>query len=472
MSNEIFWSASTDPNIAFYKIQTATSNAGPWSLLAQVTGTLPSPNYSTQRSQFFYVDTAGAYATWYRIIALDTFNVESDPSIPFRSDGPVVQFTVGATPFGIYDNDPDFQVEADRIVEFARKKLGDPVMETHFEATQAYACFEEACLEFSAVMNSYQAKSVLTTFLGAPTGTLEGSEQRYVTQNLEFQKKMMEPYGDSGPFMVNTSLPLYSASIQLESGKQKYNLNGILAESLTGSNGNKLVVRQVYHFSPLSAYRFFGTTSAVNYLNNQFSFESFTPETVFYLLPIWEDILRGMQFETSNRVRRSNYSYELHNNELMLYPAPSQNMPLWITWQYPPNPTQPGQIPGLSGSAANDKAYYGVSNISNIPFGNIEYSKMNSLSKQWIRRFTYTLIKEVEGQIRAKLGSIPIPNGDLNLNGAELIADARAEQDRLRDELKATLDELTYDKLAAKAAEQSAAVEQVAMRVPLGIYIG
>lgn len=381
-------------------------------------------------------------------------------------------FTIGDTPFGTFDNDAEFRAEADRIVEFSRRKLGDPVMETHFSSSQCYACFEESCLEFSAVMNSFQAKSMMTSFLGAPTGSLSGSEQRYITQNLEFQKKLMEPYGDSGPFMVNTSLPLYSASIQLHTGQQKYNLNGILSSSLTGSNGNKFVVRQVYHFSPLSAYRFFGTTSAVNYLNNQFSFESFTPETVFYLLPIWEDILRGMQFETSNRVRRSNYSYELHNNELMLYPAPGSEMPLWITWQYPPDPTRPGTVPGLSGSAANDKAYYGVSNLSNIPFGNIEYSKLNSIAKQWVRRFAFALTKEVEGQIRAKLGSIPIPNGDLNLNGPELIADARAEQDRLRDELRALLDEMTYDKLAAKQAEQAAAVEQVMMKVPLGIYIG
>lgn len=110
--------------------------------------------------------------------------------------------------------------------------------------------------------------------------------------------------------------------------------------------------------------------------------------------------------------------------------------------------------------------------MSNIPFGNIEYSKLNSISKHWIRRFAFALTKEVEGQIRSKMASIPIPNGDLNLNGPELITDARQEQDYLRNELKGLLEEMTYDKLAAKQAEQSAAVEQVLMKVPLGIWIG
>lgn len=381
-------------------------------------------------------------------------------------------FVTGSTPFGIFDTDPDFQADADRIVDFTRLKLGDPVMETHISSSQVYAAFEEACLEYSAIINSYQAKSVLTSFLGAPTGSLSGSEQKYVTQNLEFEKKLAEPYGNSGPLTVNTQLPLFSGSIELQTGVQKYNLNAFFSGSIQANGNKRLDIKQIYHFSPLSAYRFFGTTSALNYLHNQFNFESFTPETIFYLLPIWEDILRGMQFETSNRVRRSNYSYEIHGNELTVYPTPSQNMQLWFTWQFPSDPTQPATLGGLSGSASVDKSYTGVSNLSNIPFGNIEYSKLNSISKQWIRRFAFTLAKEIEGLIRSKMNTIPIPNGDLTLNGPELVADARAEQDRLREELKAMLDEMTYDKLAAKQAEKAAALEQVIMRVPLGIYIG
>lgn len=381
-------------------------------------------------------------------------------------------FTVGCTPFGTFDSDPDFALEADRILDFTFKKLGDPVMEVHMSSSQVYASFEEAALEFSALMNSYQAKSLLASFLGSQTGSLSGSEQTYITQNLEFQKKLAEPYSDSGPIMLDTSIPLYSASIQLQAGVQKYNLNTILSGVLTGSGGAKLKIREVFHFSPLSAYRFFGTTSAVNYLNNQFNFESFTPETIFYLLPIWEDILRGMQFETSNRVRRSNYSYELHANELTLYPTPTDNLPLHFTYMYPPNPTQPGTIVGLSGSASIDQTFFGVSNLSNVPFGNIAYNKLNSIAKQWIRKMAFALAKEIEGQIRSKMATIPIPNGDLTLNGPELINDARAEQDRLREEIKAMLEELTYDKLAARQAEVSIAVEEVIKKIPLPIYIG
>lgn len=368
-------------------------------------------------------------------------------------------FTVGSTPFGTFDTDPDFAADADRILDFTRRKLGDPVMAVHLSSSQVYASFEEACFEFSALMNQYQAKSVLSTFLGTATGSLSGSENKYPAQSLEAIKKLAEPYGEE--IGLNGPHPLFSASIDLVAGVQKYDLQALLSGTV---GTNRLRIQKLFHFSPLSAYRFFGTTSAVNYLQNQFQFESFTPETIFYLLPIWEDVLRGMQFETSNRIRRSNYSYELHNNELTIYPMPSENVKLHFTYMLPPDPTVP--------TGATDKAFSGVANLSNVPFGNITYSKLNSIGKQWIRRMAFALAKEVEGQIRAKMASIPIPDGDLTLNGPELINDARAEQEALRSELKEILEATTYDKLAAKEAEQADQINRVMKEVPLGIYIG
>src|SRR6185369_3226829 len=99
-------------------------------------------------------------------------------------------FTAGSTPFGLFDSDPEFAADADRIDDFFRRKLGDPVMEVHASSSQVYAAFEEACMEYGAIVNSYQAKSSLSQFLGAPTGSLSGSENTYPARLLEFQKRM------------------------------------------------------------------------------------------------------------------------------------------------------------------------------------------------------------------------------------------------------------------------------------------
>lgn len=373
-------------------------------------------------------------------------------------------FTAGDTPFGAFDSDPQFQADADKMVTFIRRKLGSPVIETHLSSSQIYAAFEEAALEFSQAVNAHQAKNVLGTFLGSPTGSLSGAQNTFVARNMELERMLAESAGEEA--YLNGSHPLYSASIDVQAGVQKYDLKSILSGTgvLTGSNANARVrVKELFHFSPLSAFRFFGTTSAVNYLHNQFSFESFTPETIFYLLPVWEDILRGMQFETSNRVRRSNYSYELHDNVVTLYPAPSQDTRLFLTYQLPPDALADSQ---------SSRSFNGVANLSNIPFGNISYSKVNSIGKSWIRRMTFALAKEVEGQIRSKFSTIPIPNAEVTLNGPELIADARNEMDILRQELKDVLDETSYQALMARDAEMHANAAEVLRNVPMLIFVG
>ena len=85
---------------------------------------------------------------------------------------------------------------------------------------------------------------------------------------------------------------------------------------------------------------------------------------------------------------------------------------------------------------------------------------------------TLALAKEIEGQIRSKFATVPIPNGDVTLNGPELIADGRAEAESLRNELKELLEETTYQSLMRKEQEMASYLNDSLKGVPMGIYIG
>lgn len=375
-----------------------------------------------------------------------------------------------STPFGIFDADAAFQRDADKLVTYVARRLGESWVQVELSSSDVYTCFEEAAMDYSSIINQYQAKSALAAFLGSATGTMSGGENRYPEFSLEWARRMGQSYAD----MAGTggTMPWHSGTVTLAANQQTYDLQSLI--NPTGSDGSprRMIIRDIFHFSPLSAYRFFGTTSAINYLNQQFSFESYTPETIFYLLPIWEDVLRGQQFELSNRVRRSNYSFELHDNVLTIYPVPTQAMNLHFRYQLA---DESAPVPGLSGtpgSVTADHASWGVSNLSNIPFGNIEYSKLNSISKTWIWQMTLAMCKETMGYIRRKMSSIPIPDGDLQLDGDALVNDARTEMDRLRNDLKAMLEEMTYDRLAAREAEKAESLNRQLLNVPLKIYVG
>ena len=380
------------------------------------------------------------------------------------------------TPFGFYDAEGDFITEADNMVTFIKRKMGDDILSVELTKKQIFGAFEEAVLEYSSILNQFQAKSQLVNYLGFPTGSAEkphmetNSQEKYPRDNLEYLTRFAEPYAmEAG---IGGSYNSTSGSIELTNGQQDYDIYTGLKNadgSLVFNNAKgKIKIVEVFHFNPQAAYRFFDTTSAINYLNNEFSFESFTPETIFYVLPVFEDILRAGQLDLSNRVRRSNYSYRVEGTKIRLFPCPSgRNLKLWLRVRQYPDPNSPSY---------KDATIFGVSNMGNLPFGNIQYNKINSIGRQWIRQFTVALSREILGLIRSKFGSIPVPGAEVTLNGTDLISQGREDKDKLITTLREMLDTMTYDKLiemqATRAENMNKQLKYVPMPNGSAIFLG
>ena len=60
--------------------------------------------------------------------------------------------TISPTPFGFFDSDSVFQTEADNMVMFVKRKLGDDVLSVELTKKEIWACFEEACCEYSRLI--------------------------------------------------------------------------------------------------------------------------------------------------------------------------------------------------------------------------------------------------------------------------------------------------------------------------------
>ena len=108
-----------------------------------------------------------------------------------------------------------------------------------------------------------------------------------------------------------------------------------------------------------------------------------------------------------------------------------------------------------------------------MPFSNIPYENINSIGKQWIRRFALALTKEMLGQVRGKFGnSIPIPGDNVNLNANELLSQAKDEIDKLRTELKEMLEATTYEKLVESDKNKVTNTVEVYKQVPAAVMVG
>jgi hypothetical protein len=381
--------------------------------------------------------------------------------------------TLNPTPFGFFDSDADFQTEADAMVTFVKRRLGDDILSVELTKKQIWSCFEEAFLEYGSIVNQYQAKSQLLSLLGSQTGSLNEATQKFPRDTLNYIIRLAEPYAvEAGLGGTYNSV---SGAISLKQNVQDYDLYTDLLDPATNipvvssslnPGGRKMRIFEVMHFNPSAAYRFFDTTSAINYLNNEFSFESFTPETVFYVLPVFEDILRGGQMNISNRVRRSNYSYKITGTKIRIFPSPTAVNPLklFIRVGFENDPLNP---------AVQDGSINGVSNLSNVPYGNFVFSKVNSMARQWVRQYALALCKELLGIIRSKFSTVPIPGAELTLDGSDLKSSAKEEKDKLRTDLKEMLDSMTYNKLIETKSTEVENLQKIlkATPIPLGRVI-
>jgi len=360
--------------------------------------------------------------------------------------------TVNPTPFGFFDSDSDFQTEADSMVTFVKRKLGDDVLSVELTKKEIWACFEESCCEYSRLIHEMKITSDLTNVLGLSTGSTDLTN-KYARRTVEYLLRMSEPYATEA--FVGGSFDATLGYIDLIPGQQDYNIykdvkvasgddkDDVVYDTLASGSKGKLKVVELFHFEPLAAQQFLLNASNItNFLATNFNYESYVNSTVFYVLPVFEDILRRGMLETAFKVRRSNYSYDIIGSNLRIYPTPSTDLQtgkLYIKLMKPHDPLNP--------SAYKDDSIYGISGPNNMPFGNIPFKTINQPGKQWIRQYTLALSKELLGLIRSKFQSIPIPNADLQLNGGELVSQAREDKEKLSTQMKEFLANLTHAKL-------------------------
>ena len=190
-----------------------------------------------------------------------------------------------------------------------------------------------------------------------------------------------------------------------------------------------------------------------------------SPAISFILKPISYDLAGANAIETSDKIRRSAHSFNIVDNRVKIFPRPTNNDSGQKVWfQY--------YVRDDKNTTSRDFSSGSVSDPSNAPYKFITYSTINAPGRQWIRRYTLALSKELLGIIRSKYSSVPIPDGEMTLDGEGLKSEAIAEKNQLNEELKEFLDSLSLTEKSKAEAEQADAVQQVLSKAPLPIFIG
>ena len=367
-------------------------------------------------------------------------------------------FQPGDTPFGFYDYDYQFQSDADRVAKFCAQRLGYPIMDVELQDLNFYTAFEMAVTTYGNELYAFQVRDNLLSVMGAPTSS--NLNHATTTPSMAGVIRLTQQYAAEAG--AGGNLTWYSGSFTTTASIQDYDFNQWAIENnVTGGIEIKRVfwqpipaVNQVYNlniFSGLGGVPAVGTYGLFG-------------STGFLMYPTSLLIQTTQAVEMQNQVSLADYSFELINNRLRIFPIPPEDgHRIWFQYisleeRFASAITQ---TPGS------------VTNPSNVGFTNPIYSQINSIGRQWIFEYTLALCKEMLGYVRGKYqNTIPIPEREISLNSGDLITAATAEKTALVDRLRGYFDETSRQALLQrKQAESDAAMSELS-KSPMQIYIG
>lgn len=377
-------------------------------------------------------------------------------------------FVTGSTPFGIYDTDTSFQTDAPKTADWCAKRLGYPIIDVELTSGSFFACFEEATSEYGAQVNQFNIRNNLDILKGASTGS-NYSQKLVDGSSVPTIFRMAQSYGTlSG---VGGNVDIKKAYIDITPGVQKYDLTTLSYDAATSQSLSSSVQRDVvkvfYEATPAIA-RFFdpysvGAQGTLN-LMSELGFGNFSPAAQFLMMPLYEDVLRMQQIEFNDHIRKSTFSFNIVNNKLEIFPLPTDGTRARIYYEYFERDTFEN-----NSSIVQDGV---VADYSNIRYDFIPYIKINEVGKQWIRKYTLALSKELLGAIREKYSTIPIPDAEVSLDGAALRAEAQVEKDALILQLRENLEELGRKNQFEIRKNEADYHQDMLRKVPLKLYVG
>jgi hypothetical protein len=379
---------------------------------------------------------------------------------------------VSPTPFGFYDNEIQFQNDADSVAVFVTRRLGYPIMEVELQDINIYAAFEEAVTTYGNELYAFLTRDNYLSFEGASTSI--DADNALITPSMANIVRLSEQYGEEAGSGGNVTWR--KGRLTLIPGVQRYDLKA-WAESQGIVGG--IEIKRVFYQPPPAVSQMFapflGTMAGglggvpaagayglgMGYTNYLMMPTSFTAQTI-------------QAIEMQNTITLSNYTFEITNNVISVFPVPGTGFfneemdnnldyGIYLNFDYV-------VLQERLDSAFNDGTNK-ITNTSNVPYTNPNYNKLNSVGRSWIYEYTLALTKEILGYVRGKYSTVPIPNQEISLNQQDLLSSATASKEALLLRLREYFDQTSRQSLLERRAAESAARVTEINQVPMVIYI-
>ena len=375
------------------------------------------------------------------------------------------------TPFGFYDNDPEFQTDANKVTNFCARRLGWPIENVELQDINFWSAFEEAITVYGNELYAYQVRENMLNLEGLPISTPVLNNTQ-ITPNMGNIIRISEQYAEEAGVGGNTNW--YSGSVILTASIQDYDLD-VWAQQ-NGISGSNLEIKRVFYQGvSASADYYYGGGIGLGagwggFFGGLGGVAGYGMGTNFFVTPLSYNVAAIQEVELADTILGSAYSFQLINNKLRIFPCPTEGDTGAHYWFQYILKNERLENSLLSGSGVSGSGY--VTNVSNVPYANPIYSQINSIGRAWIFEYTLAITKEMLGYVRNKYSQIPIPGAEVTLNGDALITSAQTTKDALIEKLRTYFDETSRKSMLERRAAEADFSQTELNKTPMTIFIG
>jgi hypothetical protein len=205
-------------------------------------------------------------------------------------------FSPGDTPFGYFDYDFQFQIDAPKVADFCARRLGYPMMDVELQSGSFFACFEQATSEFGNIINEYNIVDNFINLQGSAYNSNSNLSQKNIAPNLGRTLQLSKEYGSEAG--VGGRITWRSGSLSCYTGQQNYNINTLFRDVVHPNED--IEIKRIFHDGPPAIVRYFdpfvGTGMGTQQMLQSFGWGSYSPGVSFLMIILLLSIIFNASF--------------------------------------------------------------------------------------------------------------------------------------------------------------------------------
>ena len=109
---------------------------------------------------------------------------------------------------------------------------------------------------------------------------------------------------------------------------------------------------------------------------------------------------------------------------------------------------------------------------SDVPVDVVNFTELNTPSKQWVRDYFTSICKETLGRVRGKFGgTLGVADGEVTMDYESLLSESKEDKSALMERLNTRLERLRPDNMLTRKATEAEQLNKTLQYRPLGMIV-